>query len=159
MKTLLFSLTLVLSINSFAQKKTKTPFLRVFNLEGKKIAKGKLLRITDSTLHLKAKYKNEDIYFSDIGIIKTKRSVGNNIITGASIGGGTLFIIGAAAKTRSNSNSLTLSRGEGSIAGPIIGIPAGSLLGGVTSLFKKSKTFEINGNQEQWISFKTLFSD
>ena len=37
MKTLLISLALILSFNVFAQDKSKTPFLRVFNLDGKNL--------------------------------------------------------------------------------------------------------------------------
>lgn len=156
MKTLLFSLALILSLNVFAQDKSKTPFLRVFNLDGKKIAKGRLVQVTDSTLTLRKNKETIDVIFSDIGIIKTKRSFGNNVLTGAGIGAGTVGLFGAISSP--GSGYFSYGPGQGLGAGILIGAPFGAAAGGLLGLFKNRKTIEINGNEEQWKAFKNLFT-
>lgn len=156
MKTLLILLALILSFNAFAQDSSKAPFLRVFDLEGKKVAKGRLIQVTDSTLSLKNNRKTVDISFRDIGTIKTKHSIGNNFLTGAAIGAGAFGILGVT--TSSNKGFLSHDPGQGLGAGILIGAPLGSAAGGVFGLFKDRKTIEINGNEEQWNAFKNLFT-
>lgn len=153
MKTLIILLALSFSFNCFAQdqKQTKKIFLRIFNAEGQKIAKGKLLEITDSTLTLNRNKKTVKISYSDIGTIKTKRSFGNNVGVGTAIGAGSMALIGAAA-VDSNSNSLS---GNGFWLSGLIGAPVGAVVGGVTGLLKKKELFEINGNQVLWETFKS----
>jgi hypothetical protein len=159
MKTLFFLLALVLSVNAFAQEKSKskTPFLRVFNVEGKKIGKGRLVKATDSMLVLKRNKKTIEILVSTIGLIKTKRSFGNNVLTGAAVGVGTIGLIGVSGS--SSSGFVSFSGTEGFAAGTLVGAPIGSVVGAVTGIFKNSKTYEINGSQEQWTTFKALFTD
>ena len=160
MKILLLSLALILSANVFAQNTSKTPFLRVFNLEGKKIAKGKLLQITDSTLTLKRNKKTSEVLFTDIGFIKTKRSFGHNIAIGTVIGAGTMTTISAVSEdSSSSSNYINFSGGEGAIIGTLIGAPSGAFVGAITGLFKNSETFDIQGDQLKWNAFKALFSN
>ncbi|MBR9844993.1 MAG: hypothetical protein GYB35_02240 [Algicola sp.] len=155
MKILLLSLALILSANVFAQNTSKTPFLRVFNLEGKKIAKGKFVQVTDSTLSLRKNRKIIEISFRDIGVIKTKHSIGNNFLTGAAIGAGVLGAVLASSSTSSN-NSFGL---DGSLGiGALVGAPLGSAAGGAVGLFKNSKTYEIHGDEVQWHAFKDIFT-
>lgn len=156
MKTLLFSLALILSFNVFAQEKSKTPFLRVFNLDGKKIAKGRLVQVTDSTLTLRKNKETVNVIFSDVGIIKTKRSFGNNVLTGAGIGAGTVGLLGAVSS--GDKGFFQYGPGQGLGVGILIGAPLGSAAGGLLGLFKNRKTIEINGNKEQWKAFKNLFT-
>ncbi len=159
MKTLIILLVLSLSLNCIAQDNSqpKKIFLRVFNAEGKKIAKGKLLHITDSTITLQRNKKTTEIVFEDIGIIKTKHSLGNNVLTGAVIGAGSIGILGAA--TSSDSGFVQYTGAEGFGVGSLIGAPLGEAAGAVTSIFKNVEVFEISGNIENWKTFKSLFSD
>lgn len=157
MKTLLFSLALILCFNAYAQDTSKAPFLRVRNLDGEKIAKGRLVQVTDSTLTLRKNKDTVEVVFRDIGVIKTKRSLGNNLLTGAAIGAGTFGLIGVTTSTDRGFLSHSPSQGLG--AGILIGAPLGSAAGGIFGLFKNRKTYDINGNEEHWNAFKALFSN
>jgi RNase P/RNase MRP subunit p29 len=97
MKYLLFTIALFLCANITAQelpKKSKT-FVRVYNNQGEKIAKGKILDITDNSLTLKKGSNSITIPLSEIATLKTKRSNGNNVLFGAV--GGSLLGLGIVA--------------------------------------------------------------
>lgn len=47
---------------------------------------------------------------------------------------------------------------EGVAAGIVIGGLGGGILGGISSVFKSSMIFEINGNKEKWELFKTAIN-
>lgn len=131
-------------------------FVRIYNLEGKKTDKGKVIAVTDSTLQLKRTKGIESINFNDIGMIKTKRSAGNNILMGSAIGATSMAIIGAASADES-SWIFSYSAGEGAAAGAFLGGTAGAAVGGITILFKNSKTFTINGELQKWKEFQKMF--
>ena len=58
-------------------------FIRVYNLEGKKISKGHITFTNDSILELRKNGKIEQVNVKEIGKIKTKRSGGHNVLVGA----------------------------------------------------------------------------
>ncbi|WP_163707262.1 hypothetical protein [Mangrovibacterium lignilyticum] len=70
-----------------------TVFARVYNMQGKKIAMGKILFISAESLQLYREEKTTIIPIIDIGIIRTKHSGGNNVLWCAAIGavGGAIF--------------------------------------------------------------------
>ncbi len=45
---------------------------------------------------------------------------------------------------------------EGFAGGILLGAPIGAALGGLAALLKKSRTFTINGNKDQWREFQTF---
>ena len=155
MKNLFFAIALILSINISAQKEKQkiNMFVRVYDLQGNKISKGNILRITDTTLQLNAETGPVEIEVSDIGLIKTKRSAGNNILIGSVIGASPIIIL-AAVSSEPNSDFFGNSVWEGAAAGAAIGLPVGAAIGGITSLFKNSKSYKINGEKLKWIAFK-----
>ena len=61
-------------------------FLRVYNEEGVKISKGKLLAINEKGLVLQRGKKTDTILTTDIASIKTKRSSGHAVGIGAAFG-------------------------------------------------------------------------
>ena len=97
---LILLLFLTVGVKSvYAQKEANTHnvFLRVYNLEGKKISKGSVIFINDTLLALKNSSDKTAISMKDIGYIKTKRSAGHNILIGSAIGTATGAILGAAS--------------------------------------------------------------
>jgi len=130
-------------------------FVRIFDQGGIKIAKGKILSLTDEAIHLSKSKKPISISIQDIGYIKTKRSGGHNVLLGAGAGAGVGIIIGAASSTDS---WFTYSASEGaSGAGLAMGV-FGAGIGGITALFKQQKNYPINGDPVQWQAFRESIS-
>jgi hypothetical protein len=154
MKNLILSITLILSMNVYAQNRLENTniFLRVYNLESKKIYKGKILSVSETALHLSRNGESIEIPVSSIGSIKTKRSGGNNVLIGAASGATVMGILGAAT-AEPDAIIMAYSAGEGAAGGAIIGGIAGTLLGGFTVLFKNSKSYDINGDEAKWKTF------
>jgi RNase P/RNase MRP subunit p29 len=140
MKYLLFTVALFLCVNITAQelpKKSKI-FVRVYNNQGKKIAKGKILKITDSTLVLKKGSKSITVPSSEISYIKTKKTKGHSVLMGA-LPGVALLIISDDGYAAAGSIFLTF---------------VGTSAGFIASLFKKSTTYSFTGDIAKWKGFK-----
>ena len=160
MKYLIVTIFLVLSNNVTAQNKIvdSNIFIRIYNLEGKKINKGKIKSISETSIELYLKGKTISVPLSKIGKIKTKRSGGNNVAKGALIGGGSLALLGLLSEDNGPgiiSFSATDKGAVGLIGGGIIG--AG--IGGITTIFKKSKLFIIDGDEMKLKDFKEKIND
>ena len=137
----------------------KTIFVRVYNLNGKKINTGRVLAITDSSLQIKGESKDTfNVSINSIGTIKTKRSTGHNVLMGSLLGAGA-FAIAGVATADPNDEIVSWSAGEGVLAGIVVGAPIGAAVGGITAAFKKIKTFEINGSTEKWKAFQIYISE
>src|SRR4051812_24827472 len=134
MKILTLVFLVLLSHNIYSQKSI---FVRVYDLTGKKVNKGHLLTITDTSLQVKGK-SFVDIPVRSIGSIKTKHLVGNNLLVGSTIGVFSMAIIGAAS-AEPDAEILGYTAGEGAAAGALIGLPIGAAIGGLTILFQNSK--------------------
>lgn len=141
MKAVIFGFILLLGLQAFPQDiAAGEPFVRVYDLEGKKFNKGRLQRITEDALILRKNGREVEIPASQIGFFKTKHSAGNNIAIGAIVGAVSLA---AAAST---TDSWALTNEEMAIAGGVWGVAIGSAVGWITSLFKSSKTYIIDGD-------------
>ena len=151
MKILIFVITLILSFNLCAQNGIENTniFVRVYDLQGKKIGKGKILSISETSLQLNRKRESITIPVISIGLIKTKRSAGNNLLIGATTGAALMAIIGAAVADPDD----FLGRGPVIVLATLEGLVAGVVIGGITILFKNSKTYEINGDKVKWKAF------
>ena len=150
----LFAFLFLISVGYqlFAQKPI---FVRVYNLNGKKIYTGHVWATKDTSLQLIAKVGDTvNLSINSIGKIKTKRSAGHNLLIGSLAGASALAILGAA--TAEPELELGYTAGEGAAAGAIFGVPVGAAIGGITLLFKKSKTFIIRGNIENWKIFQSF---
>ena len=125
---------------------------RKCDLEGKKINKGFILAVNDSILRLEKNKVFVDIPVKTIGVIRTKRSVGNNILigtlTGSVIMGGLL-----AATAEPDSWVFGYTPAEGALIGIFVGAPAGAFVGAITAAFKNPKTFTIEGDVAKWKAF------
>lgn len=157
MKTTLFTfLSLFFCLNLYSQevKSNSNLFVRVYDLNGNKIYKGKIQQTTPNTLILNAAKGAIEIDVTKVGFIKTKRSMGNNILIGSASGVGLAAILGA---TSSNSGGwFDYNFGEGLVMGTILFVPVTTGIGALTSLFKNSKTYIINGDVKRWQEVKDL---
>ncbi|MGK0325224.1 MAG: hypothetical protein ACJA1D_000563 [Polaribacter sp.] len=146
MKYLLFTIALFLCLNITAQelpKKSKI-FVRVYNNEGQKIAKGKILKITDEALILKKGSKSITIPTNEISYLKTKRTNGHNILIGGLAGAG-LVLYGVG---NGNVDPFVAVLITPVVSGLGIGI------GYITTLFKNSQYYSIQGDPIKWEGFK-----
>lgn len=148
MKTLLVFALMFFTIHVHAQKKE---FLRIYNYEGKKIIRGSKYLITDSTIVFNK--KNKIISYSQVGFIKTKHSFGHNIWVGSLIGFATTGLIALLLPYDKYKNAFDRGTTVGLVA-TFIGAPGGAVIGAGSTIFEKSKKFEINGNLEKWKEFE-----
>jgi hypothetical protein len=157
MKTVLFLMLILFCGNLAAQK---TPFLRIYDTHGKKIYKGQVYIITDSSLSLVGSKEPLDVPIKDIGYIKTKHTDGNNILTGSIAGALSGAVLGALSATSTNNSSdeiLTFTPAEGAAAGAMLGVVVGAAIGGITIAFKNSETFHIDGDVIKWKQFASVY--
>ena len=156
MKSLLFAITLILCINTFAQEMPEKAnvFVRVYDLQDKKIGKGKILSITDTTLQLQG--TRELINFNNIGIIRTRHSAGHNILIGAASGAAIGAVVGIASADPDAWFGFTA--GEGATLGIVLGGLSGSVIGWISSLFKESNSYIINGDPLKFKEFNSTMS-
>ncbi|WP_146035209.1 hypothetical protein [Formosa algae] len=140
MKNLIFILTLILSLNVCAQNTSfedTNVFVRVYDAQGKKINKGHIVSISDTSLQLVKRGETIDVPVNDIGSIKTKYSGWTNVVTGAVLGAGVGFIAGDPEVIA-------------------IGTVAGAAAGWITTLFKKTETFDIDGDAAKLEALESL---
>lgn len=155
MKILTVVLLIAFSCNVFAQK---TMYVRIYNFEGKKINKGHVVMVTDTSLQLRGDKETVNIPVKSIGLIKTKRSAGNNVLVGSIIGVVTAAIIGVVTADP-DAMIVSITAEEGAAIGAILGLPAGAAIGGLTILSKKSKLYRINGNLTNWKEFQSAATE
>ena len=142
---------------TYAQKRT---FLRVYNIDGHKLAKGYLYNITDSSVLIFKDTIVKEIIAKNIGYIKTRRSLGHNILIGALSGGIPGGIIGVASGEPNTNDAtfggilhdaVTFTPGEAAVLGIIVGGVLGSVTGALIHGFTKHTVFTVNGSPEEWI--------
>ena len=153
-------MALVLSTSAYAQNEVKkfNVYLRIYNLEGKKISTGSLIFINNSLMELKSGSKQEKISLREIGSIKTKRAAGNNVLIGAATGAA-LGAVLMASSSDPNDWVFSYTPAEGGLIGGLSGAFVGGGVGGITSLFKKSETFIINASEVNWSLFQKAMGD
>lgn len=144
MKYLLVIISLFLFVKISAQE--SNVFIRTYNNQGKKIARGKVLKITDSTLILKKRGKSLIISSKDISYLKIKRSHGHAALIGA-IPGIALMLISSVGKNDTGKGFAII----GTFAITTIGAAFGYLK---SKLFKKSEKYLFEGDSIKWNSFK-----
>ena len=152
MKTFIFTVALVVGFTAFAQEvpPDSKGFVRVYDLQGERFANGKIQSFSESALLLKGE---QQIDPQDIGIIKTKRSTGHNVLVGTIIGA--VMTGGIMAATADPDDWVfSYTAGEGFLMGTIIGAPVGAFWGWISSLLKESRTFIIDGDQQKWQDFQ-----
>ena len=154
MKKLILVITLMFGINVWAQNGLESTniFVRVYDLDGKKLGKGKILSISETSVQLTRGGTSLEFPVKDIGLVKTKRSGKHNLLVGAGIGG-LIGAIAGAASADPDAWILGYTKAEGAFGGAVLVGTAGALIGAITILFKKSKTYQINGDLLKWQVF------
>lgn len=151
-KTIVMLFILACSLNVIGQNVSNESriFIRVYNLEGKKVNKGQFQFINDSVLGIRQSGKLVELDIKEIGLIKTKRSPGHNVLVGGASGVVAGAILGSLnSPTDSSGGTFTWaggSRGDELASGLTVGILSGTVIGGITALFKNSETFIIDGD-------------
>jgi hypothetical protein len=154
MKLYLLLFPLLLGCSMFAQKSL---FVRVYDLSGKKINKGRVFAATDTTLALNGKFYPISISVGNIGAIRTRHTVGHNVAIGAVTGTVVGLAIGLADPGSSDPNSYdVISKGDAVAVGAVLGAAAGALIGALSASFKDTKHFIINGDPAKWKAFQLL---
>lgn len=147
---ILFSLLLFSCLVQSQEKSMdKSHFIRVYDLDGKKLAKGRLINVSDTQITLQRGKKTESLAISSIGYMRTKRSVGHNALIGAAAGTAVAAIT-FASQADPDAWIFGYTAGEGILVGFILGAPAGAATGALSALFKNSEQFEINGQADRW---------
>lgn len=131
----------------------KQAFVRIYNLEGKKITKGRVAGVSDTKITLLRNKVTEEIDIREIGFIRTRHSLGHNVLIG-SVAGSALFSTIFAAEADPDLPLFGYSASEGVLAGLILGAPIGAGIGALTTLFKEQKRYEIDGEKNQWLRIK-----
>lgn len=146
MKSITFLALFILSLSVFAQQKHDVPaiFVRVYDLQGKKINKGKVFAVTDSLLHLSKKKEIVRIPVKTIGLIKTKRVAGYNVLLGTAIGATAMTAVFIGF------DNPYLPIPIGTFFGSILGAGVGAF----SLLFRDPLTFGINGNGSKLKAFE-----
>jgi len=155
MKYLCTILVIFISISVNAQdvkEKNKKLFVRVYNIEGSKITKGKLQHVADTYVLLMKNDKRIEVPANNIGTIKTRHTGGHSILVSASIGAGIGAIVGIA--TENPDGLLGYTAGEGALIFGGIGALGGAIVGSIFGSTKPKKTFVINGDINNYNEFK-----
>lgn len=159
-KILVIALALLSCTTFYAQKEINkpAPFVRVYDFNGEKISKGRISGITDTSLVVSRGEKPVSIELGKIGFIKTKRSVGNNILYGAAIGAGTGAILGVSSGD-TEGGFFSYSKEEGAAIYGVLFMPIGAAIGAITILFKNSNTYPIDGEPTNWKAFREAMDE
>ena len=149
MKLFICAVLLAIGFNCAAQYHG---FVRIFDLQGSKVYKGRVVNITDSSVILK---HGVEFRATDIGKIKTKRSAGHSIAVGTLIGFGAGTAVGLIA------NATYDGGGQLTLAGVAVFYSAGSAVLGVVggfigSAIKNPQTYVIGGDLDNWRAFKKV---
>lgn len=154
-KTIMLLFALVLSTHIYAQNEIikSSMFVRVYNLDGKKINKGHVAFVGDTVLGLYEHGNYTEINVREIGTIKTKRSAGHNLLIGTAAGAVTGAILGVVTVDATNDlfgSWVYYPESDGLVGGAMFGAATGAGAAGITILLKHSKTYIINGDLEKW---------
>lgn len=132
----------------------KTIFIRVFDESGKKIHKGFLSQVSDSSLIIRNEEKKLEVPVSKISAIKIKRSFGHTVLISSLIGAAGFSIFGAA--TAEPDAWFSYSVGEGAAAGFVFGALTGGAVGSIVAATNKKSI--LNMDQKEWIKAMSALS-
>jgi hypothetical protein len=138
-------------MNGYAQKEI---FTRVYNEKGKKINKGHLLRVTDSSVILVRNQVESEVTIDKIGTIRLKRSFGSNVLKAGMISGVAFAVLGVA--TADPTEFLGYTAGEGAAGGFIYGAILGGAIGTAIDATIHRPKYVINQDQAKWKEVKEI---
>ena len=153
----LISLVLLFLIpeENFGQKNR---FLRLYGEDGKKIAAGRLLSVSDSSIVLRTNKGNREFVANNIYSIKLRRSVGNTALV-SGLAAGTVGAIIGAASAEPDALIFGYSASEGAAVGFGAGLLGGAALGSLIGLAKKKTTHYVYNKLEEWQKLKVFYED
>lgn len=136
-----------------AQKKDqKGIFVRVYNLNGKKVAKGYIQSVDQESVTVVLRGKSTELPVVEIGKLRLKRSYGNAVVKGTFTGLALGAVLGVAYASVDDSFSSDI----GLVALPAGGAFYGTVIGAIISIFKKPVEVEINGQSEKLQNFYSV---
>jgi hypothetical protein len=136
-----------------AQKQEKDGiFVRVYNLNGKKVAKGYIQSVDRESVTVVLRGKSTELPVAEIGKLRLKRSYGNAIVRGTYTGLGIGAVLGVAYAAADDSFSSDL----GLVALPAGGAFYGGVIGAIIGIFRKPVEVEINGQSEKLQNFYSV---
>ena len=158
---LIGSLLFFVSAAAQQQPEFKNIFIRIYNIEGAKTSKGKLVNISEEGIVLKRGKKTVSIALAEIAKIKTKRALGHNMGIGAMLGATIGAVIGV-------SNGSSIDNFFDDVGSPektnfdtagmatfgLLGGAIGTATGALTGVSKKPITFNINGQKNELLKFR-----
>ena len=152
MKTTLLLLTILISNLCFSQS---GHFIRIYNLQNSKIAKGYLKSISDSsiTIILSGKKDTKEIHYSKIGFIRLRRSFGHTVAITTLVATLSSGLLGAATAHSSSGLCIICTPTDGLIVGSVVGALGGAIGGSIVSGVKTisvKKITPINGDFDKW---------
>lgn len=136
-----------------AQNKEKDGiFVRVYDLEGQKVAKGYIQSVDQDIVTVALRGKTTELPVAEIGKLRLKRSYGNAVVKGAYTGLalGAVLGVGYAAADDSFASDIAL------VAFPAGGAFYGGVIGAIIGIFKKPVEVEINGQSEKLQDFYSV---
>lgn len=137
----LFALALMLPLGSSAQR---SKFVRVYGENGHLLYRGTLIKADDSGIVIKTSKGSDTVSVNQIYTLKTAKTRLHNVAIGAGAG----FIIGLINYGSENKGSFDVISGN-PVAMPLSAL-GGSLYGLLSTVFKKSQTFYVQGKQDFW---------
>lgn len=142
----------------------RPPFVRVFDLNGKKIYKGRITSADESYLYLKKGSKMYTVPFDTIGSIKTYRSFGHYAGGGAGYAALTGVLGDIILFSLYSSSEDPSGIGGGVMLDAALIFPAALAVGGfitgtVIWLLKKKENHEIHGDPNLWEIFRSKYYD
>ena len=154
MKKILASVCFLLFIGQVAaQKRT---YVRVYDEVGKKIFRGFILRVSDSSLTiLDGSKKSVEVPASMITSLRLKRSFGHTVLISSLIAGATLAVMGAASADP-DAWIFAYSAAEGALMGLVVGGISGAAMGSIISGTQKRPVFKIERDLGNWKKVKLI---
>ncbi len=149
MKTIwiLITLMLALPVLDDLNAENKVLIVKVYNMDGVQLAKGKIDSVTQTDLYIKARSSKYVFGMDEVGIITTIRPAYTHILIG--------MLAGAVLLGIPISQSLYIfSPGDIAWFGLLSGSVVGGSVGALTLIPRKPKTYQINGDPVAWGIFK-----
>ena len=149
MKQIFSILFIVCVLHTVPYKTFAQVYLRLYDSTGKKIGKGYISAVSDSTVQLKSAIVRT-INIRQVQYIKTKLSCGSSVLKG-SIAGlmcSLLIIKFNGVPADADTNSVFITKQQGIIL--IAGTATGTLIGFISGITQKRQKIFINGNPEKW---------
>ena len=160
MKSLFYCLLGLTLISAPGRLSAQTPkdhngvFVRVYDSDNRKIAKGYIQEIGDEQVTVVLRKKTKSLFVSEVHKLKLKRSFGNTVASGAMIGAG-IGLVGAISVDGEDDDFL---ENVEYFVYPITGFISGGVIGVIGGAFRKPIEIQINGEFENLRKFNEAVS-